>query len=137
MDTTKIMVVDDDPGILFTVEAVLQDAGYDVTCCSSGKYCLQSLEGGFRGLVLMDIMMPEMDGWETVRRIVHEDLVEGNIISMLTAVGDPGAAGDPVADVVVDYVRKPFTGEELVALVREFAGYLPRSVLEPKAQSAE
>jgi CheY-like chemotaxis protein len=135
--TTRVLVVDDDPGVLYTVQRILGKGGFETIAASGGQQCLQILRDGFQGVILMDIMMPEMDGWETVRRIVHEDLIEGSIISMLTAVGDPGAAGDPVADVVVDYVRKPFTGEELVALVREFAGYLPRSVLEPKAQSAE
>ncbi len=135
--TTRVLVVDDDPGVLYTVGHILQKGGFEPVTASGGQQCLQILREGFKGVILMDIMMPEMDGWETVRRIVHEDLIEGNIISMLTAVGDPGAAGDPVADVVIDYVRKPFTGEELTALVREFAGYLPRPELDPRAQSAE
>ena len=116
---TKIMVVDDDPGILFTVEAVLQDAGYDVTCCSCGPYCLDTLEGGFRGLVLMDIMMPEMDGWDTIQAIVEKQLLDGNIICMLTAVAAPGPKMEGLQEYVLDYVTKPFDAETLLQTVED------------------
>lgn len=119
MDKAKIMVVDDDPGILFTVEAVLQDAGYDVTCCSSGQHCLDTLQQGFRGLVLMDIMMPEMDGWDTIQQIVERQMLEGNIICMLTAVAAPGPKMEGLQEYVLDYVTKPFNAETLLNAVED------------------
>ena len=72
----------------------------------------------------MDIMMPEMDGWDTIAAIVDEGLYEGNVICMLTAVHDPGPKMEALKERVLDYVRKPFTREELLAAVEESVGYL-------------
>ncbi|MFP4053538.1 MAG: two-component system response regulator [Phycisphaerae bacterium] len=119
MDDKQVMIVDDDPGILFTVEAVLQDAGYQVTACQGGQECLLRLQEGFRGLILMDIMMPRMDGWDTIRCIKEEGLLEGNLVCMLTAVAAPGPKMEGLQECVMDYVTKPFDAQTLVAAVED------------------
>ena len=119
MDNRRIMIVDDDPGILFTVEAVLQDAGYSVVACQGGQQCLLHLREGFRGLILMDIMMPRMDGWDTLRVARDEGLLEENLVCMLTAVAAPGPKMEGLQECVLDYVTKPFDAQTLVAAVEE------------------
>jgi CheY-like chemotaxis protein len=120
----KVLVVDDDPSVLYTVELVLSEADVPVSTAESGHHCLDLLARGFRGLILLDIMMPGMDGYETVREIVRRGWMDGNLVCMLTAVMDPDEELAPASDGVLEYVRKPFHPDELVSTVREYLGYL-------------
>ena len=70
----NILVVDDDASVLYTVRKVLESAGLSVDTASSGDDCIQKLKEGFKGLILMDIVMPNKDGWDTIREIVDKDL---------------------------------------------------------------
>ncbi len=120
----QIMIVDDDPSIRDTVEIVLNAGGYPVCVVENGRKCLEKLREGFRGLILMDVMMPEMDGWDTIAAIEDEGLHGGNVICMLTAVHDPGPKLEKLTEYVIDYVRKPFTSEELLNTVAEYIEYV-------------
>ncbi len=120
----QIMVVDDDPSIRATVEIVLNTKGHSIYVAESGEKCLDKLREGFRGLILMDIMMPKMDGWDTISAIETEGLHGGNVICMLTAVHDPGPKLEKLTEYVMDYVRKPFTSEELLETVAEYIEYV-------------
>jgi len=120
----QVMVVDDDPSIRTTVEIVLNTKGHSICVVESGKKCLDKLREGFRGLILMDVMMPEMDGWNTISAIENEGLHGGNVICMLTAVHDPGPELEKLTEYVMDYVRKPFTSEELLEAVDEYIEYV-------------
>lgn len=120
----QVMVVDDDPSIRATVEIVLNTKGHSICVVESGEKCLDKLREGFRGLILMDIMMPEMDGWDTISAIENEGLHGGNVICMLTAVHDPGPELEKLTEYVMDYVRKPFTPEELLEAVDEHIEYV-------------
>lgn len=132
MSKCKIMIVDDEPAILETVKMVLASSGLDACACGSGQECLQALRQGFRGLILMDIMMPGLDGWDTIAAMRTEGLTEGNIVCMLTAVHDPSPKLDHLKESVLDYVRKPFTPEELLGAVEASLAYLdPLPIAEP------
>ena len=120
----QIMIVDDDPSIRSTVEIVLNTKGYSICVVESGRKCLDKLREGFRGLILMDIMMPKMDGWDTISAIENEGLHRGNVICMLTAVHDPGPKLEKLTEYVMDYVRKPFTSEELLETAAEYIEYV-------------
>ncbi|GAX61100.1 response regulator receiver protein [Candidatus Scalindua japonica] len=120
----QIMVVDDDPSIRSTVEIILNTKGYSICTVESGERCLDKLREGFRGLILMDIMMPKMDGWDTISIIEDEGLHGGNVICMLTAVHDPGPKLEKLTEYVMNYVRKPFTSEELLETVAEHIDYV-------------
>ena len=120
----QIMIVDDDPSIRATAEIVLNTKGYSICVVESGKRCLDKLREGFSGLILMDVMMPEMNGWDTIESIEDEGLHGGNVICMLTAVHDPGPELERLTESVMDYVRKPFTSEELLGTVAEYIAYV-------------
>ncbi len=71
----KIMIVDDEPDILDSLKLVFEREDYDVITVDSGKKCLKELEKGFKGVILMDIMMPNLDGWDTIKEIVSQGLI--------------------------------------------------------------
>lgn len=122
--STEVMMVDDDPAICFTVEAVLSQAGISVRSVQSGQDCLSALREGFRGVILMDVMMPRLDGWQTIERIVDEGLLDGNVVCMLTAVVSPGGEMESLKEYVVDYIRKPFEIAELIDTVQQCRQFL-------------
>jgi CheY-like chemotaxis protein len=113
----EVMIVDDDPGIRRTVSLVLQPCGFQVVPAEDGATCLESLRRGFRGVILMDIMMPGLNGWQTVRGITSEGLHENNLICMLTTIVEPGSEGEDLQEWVFDYLPKPFGVESLRGMV--------------------
>ena len=116
--TAQVMIVDDDASITKCVDLVLTTAGYGVMKSVNGAECLKALRAGFRGVLLMDIMMPVMDGWATMRAAVEEGLQDDSLICMMTAIDDPGGAGEGLQEYVHNYLPKPFESEELLAIVR-------------------
>jgi len=121
----KVLVVDDDPAIRLSVQMVFEEAGYNVILAESGEQCLNELKNGYKGVILMDIMMPKMDGWDTIQAIVDQNLLEGNIIAMLTARDAPDVKMNPLKEFVIDYLTKPFEPDEIIATVDEYISYLP------------
>lgn len=119
-----MMIVDDEPSIRIALEVLLKGEGFEVTTADSGQKCIEELKKGFKGVILMDIMMPNMDGWDTIKEIVEDDLLEGNIISMLTAKDAPDQKMEGLQEYVIDYITKPFEPDELVATVEGYLGYL-------------
>ena len=120
----SILVVDDDPSVLYTVKHILEKANFTVFTASSGKECLEVLQKGFKGLILMDVVMPEMDGWDTVKEIVERGFINDVIICMLTGVEEPDTRMDALKEYVLDYLRKPFDTQNLVAIVKDYLSYL-------------
>lgn len=110
----RVMIVDDNEYVRASVEIICASAELDLYTAGSGPECLQHLESGFRGVILMDIMMPQMDGWDTIREIVARDLYAGNIIVMLTGMGEPDGKMDGLQEYVSDYMTKPFGPDQLV-----------------------
>lgn len=80
-----IMIVDDDPDMLFTVDLFLKKEGYEIIKAGGGLDCLEKLEVMRPALILMDIMMPEMDGWDTLKEIREKDGFQSIPVVMLTA----------------------------------------------------
>lgn len=119
------MIVDDDPAIRKTVEIILHLGGYQVAKAASGQDCLALLREGFRGVILMDIMMPELNGWQTIRSMAQDGLHQGCLICMLTARTHPGDEAEGLEEMVFDYLAKPFDAAALLALVGNAAGFLP------------
>jgi DNA-binding response OmpR family regulator len=80
--------------------------------------CLEYLRGGFRGVILMDVMMPDRNGWDTIREIQESGFLDGNIISMLTAMDAPDDRMDGLQEMVLDYITKPFEPAALINTVK-------------------
>ena len=118
----KIMVVDDDPDILITIRKIFEKEGYELFTVDSGMDCIYELERGFKGVILMDIMMPFMDGWDTINEIMKRGLSKDVVISILTAKGTPDHEKlRGLQSNVYDYITKPFDIKSLVKNVGHMA----------------
>jgi len=110
----KIMVVDDEPDILFTVGQVLETSGYEVIKAKDGKECIEKLNelSEIPDLVLLDIMMPEVSGWDVAAKIKENPAWKEIPIVFLTAKGDIMSIGmgNLTAE---DYIVKPFDIKDL------------------------
>jgi len=107
----KILVVDDDSDIRFAIKEGFFTE-YDVISVDSGKKCFRYLETEIPDLILLDIMMPEMNGWEVIRRLKASDNLKNIPIIVITARSDDVVekAGGFYAD---DLIEKPFTINDL------------------------
>lgn len=113
----KILSVDDQPDNLFLLESILDDDGYDLISAASGQAALEAIDTCAPDLVLLDVMMPDMDGYEVTRRIRNRDHLPYIPILLITAHNQSSVVEglDAGAD---DFIRKPFDMDELRARVR-------------------
>jgi DNA-binding response OmpR family regulator len=116
----RIMVVDDDPDILIAIRKIFENEGFEVFTVDSGMDCLKELERGFRGIILMDIMMPFMDGWDTINEIMRKGYSKNVIISILTAKGTPDYEKMRGLESYIHYyITKPFDVRKLITDIRQ------------------
>jgi DNA-binding response OmpR family regulator len=114
-DKTLILVVDDEPRYVRLVQVNLETAGYEVDSAQDGQQAVEKVAAAQPGLLLLDVMMPVMDGFTATERIREFSTVP---IIILTAKGeerDRVRGLDAGAD---DYIIKPFSAQELLARVR-------------------
>ena len=116
----RVLVVDDQPPNIRLLEAILTPRGYDVRAASSGKEALAAIDEGDLDLVLLDIVMPGMDGYEVCREIRERPATAYLPVVMVTASGDEQKikALEAGAD---DFVTKPIDTSELLARVASLA----------------
>ena len=119
-EPVRILAVDDEPTNLRLLDAVLGSRGYRVLTASSGEDCLATLESEDVDLVLLDVVMPGIDGYEVCRRIRASHRTAFLPVVMITASGgrERVSALEAGAD---DFVRKPFDQSELLARVASLA----------------
>jgi DNA-binding response OmpR family regulator len=119
----KLMVVDDDPDILITIRSIFEKEGFEVFTVDSGMDCIKEIERGFKGIILMDIMMPFMDGWDTIKEIINRGLTNNVTISIVTAKGTADRQKmKGLESYVYDYIAKPFNVTELISNVYQMIG---------------
>jgi CheY-like chemotaxis protein/class 3 adenylate cyclase len=115
-DDARILVVDDVPQNVRLLEAVLAPRGYDVVSATDGERALGLVESSKPDLVLLDVMMPEPDGYEVCRRLRADDETAVLPVIMVTAsTGEKTKAIQAGAD---DLIAKPFSHDELLTRVR-------------------
>lgn len=114
MSKVRIMVVDDDPRLLRFVRANLESVGYQVLLATDGHQALELIERDQPDIIILDIMLPGMDGFEICRRIRAFSEVP---IMMLTAKGEEADKVKGLELGADDYLTKPFGVQELIARV--------------------
>lgn len=115
---TKILVVDDDPTILNVVKGYLEQAGYTVFSAADGNTAMHMLRRENPNLLVLDLNLPDKDGWEITRWVRADRSLSALPIIMLTARVDDT---DKIIGLELgadDYITKPFNGREVVARVR-------------------
>ena len=115
---SKILVVDDEESILTLVTEILKKGGHEVVTANSGKACLEILENEKPDLILMDVMMPRMDGWEVIEEIKKDEANSDIIISMLTVKSLNEDKEKSLCRVDADWhISKPIVPDKLLETV--------------------
>ncbi len=109
----KVLIVDDNSAILDIVSELVSNAGYSPLTASGGKEALEKASAERPDLILLDINMPDIDGWTVLRKLKEEGITDETKVMMLTATTDVGTDIFGLQDVVSGYIRKPFNNKEL------------------------
>jgi excisionase family DNA binding protein len=119
-----ILIVDDDEGTRALVRASLELEGFDVREAESGTEGLTVLEQDPPDLILLDVMMPQMDGWEMLRRVQEQ---HGGAIPVVMFSGqvDENAAGEAAERGATAFVGKPFDPQQLLDRAKQILGARP------------
>ena len=112
---TKILIVEDEEKIARFVELELTHEGYEVDKVTDGRSGVEQALSGDYDLILLDVLLPQLNGMEVLRRIRRESDVPVIMLTARDAVMDKVAGLDAGAD---DYITKPFAIEELLARIR-------------------
>jgi two-component system sensor histidine kinase/response regulator len=110
-----ILVVDDDEDILDVVGALLSEQGYQVRCAVNGAGALAEVARAAPDLILLDVRMPTMDGWDFCRRLPE---VGGRAVPVVVMSADPHAEARARAEGVAGFLQKPFELKALFVQVR-------------------
>jgi diguanylate cyclase (GGDEF)-like protein len=124
----RVLVADDDPHVRQLLELVLSDDGYEVISASNGHELVRMAQEHTPGLILVDLMMPQMDGFEAIRQMRNDSRTAHIPMLILTArslTGDVVTGFETGAD---DYIAKPFNISELLARVKS---HLRRAAQRP------
>jgi len=117
----NIMIVDDDPDIVNSLRQLFEIHGFQVTTADNGRNCLLELEKGFQGIIVLDLMMPVMDGVETIKKMTIDGFTDQNIIIVLTAKRIQGDEFNEIYPYINDYITKPFDINILLQTVKKIA----------------
>ena len=123
----KILVVDDEDDILHFLEMVLREKGYQVTTASGGHEALTRAQIDKPDLVLLDIMMPQMDGWEVLKLLRVDDDTRRIPVAMLSARTEAKDRVQGLQEGAIDYICKPFSLTELLGKIEAIFVQTPRA----------
>jgi len=115
----RILIADDEPNIVLALEFLMKKEGYEVQTVSDGEDALHAIEKSPPDLILLDIMMPKLDGYEVCQRIRSDPSMKDIVIIMLTAKGREVEREKGLALGADFYITKPFSTREVVQKVRE------------------
>jgi len=115
----KILIADDEPEIIDIVKKMLSDK-YEVIGAYDGEEALKKAKEIKPDLILLDILMPKMDGWETLRRLKRDEELKNIPIAILTALPlTPEDTYDKPIDYIENYIVKPFTKDALLKKIED------------------
>jgi len=120
MDKKKILVVDDEPDILKVTSIRLKKLGYNVLTAVGGKEALDTMRSENPDLVLLDLVMPFMNGAEVCEQIKNDKTLKHIPIILFTASGNGAMTAEQIKKIGADdYIVKPFEPEELMGKVED------------------
>jgi two-component system response regulator PilR (NtrC family) len=117
MTKQKILVVDDEKSMCDFLEIMLNKEGYEVASTTSGEKALELLENNLYSMVLTDVKMPGVDGFEVLRKT--KEVSPDTVVIMITAYGSPEGAVTAIKEGAYDYITKPFRVEEVKLTIKK------------------
>jgi len=115
----KILIVDDEPNIIMSLEYALQKNGFEVFVARDGQEALDILKKHIPDLVLLDIMMPNVDGFETLRKIRENEKLNAVQVVFLSAKNKTTDIEKGLQLGAASYVTKPFSLKKMIAEINE------------------
>jgi DNA-binding response OmpR family regulator len=122
MTQKTILIADDEPNIVISLEYLLQRDGYRVLVARDGQEALDAIAAGPPDLVLLDVMLPRVSGFEVCQTVRENPALAGMPIVMLTAKGREIEVSKGMALGANAYVTKPFSTQELLAQIHALLG---------------
>ncbi len=116
-EVRRVLVVDDQEDIREMARLVLTGAGYEVATARSGREALMAAHSAAFDLVLLDIEMPELDGWATLRLLRADETGDSLRVAMFSVRSEVGDKVAGLKDGAIDYITKPFGVDDLVRRV--------------------
>jgi DNA-binding response OmpR family regulator len=117
--TKRILIVDDEPSIVISLEWLMKREGFETLVAGDGEAALAAVAQGAPDLVLLDVMLPKLNGFEVARRIRSDPRWQGVKILILSAKGRDAEVTRGLGLGADAYVTKPFSTKELVARIKQ------------------
>jgi DNA-binding response OmpR family regulator len=121
----KILIVDDEEDVLEVLRLVLAKNGYEVLTATSGMDGLTSAQSELPNLILLDIMMHQMDGWEVLKLFKLDERTSGIPVVILSARVEPKDKIRGLQEGAIDYVTKPFAVRDILTKIAAILGQSP------------
>lgn len=115
------MVVDDEPDVVDLLSLMLESQGYDVITAYGGSECLEKLKHEVPDLILLDLIMPDVDGWEVLDRIQQDKRLKSVFVIILSAKQLTAEVVQKKAPYIAEYLVKPVTKGGLVSAIENIA----------------
>ncbi len=131
----RILIADDEPNILISLEYLMKREGYEVHVARDGQEALDLMQRVHPHLVLLDVMMPNKNGFEVCQALRADEALKDTLVLMLTAKGRDTDIAKGMGVGADAYMTKPFSTKELVVKVREMLA-VPRSAGPAAAEGA-
>ena len=129
----KVLAVDDEKLIVMAIRHNLHLAGYDVLEAYDGREAIQAIEAERPDLVILDVMMPELNGWDVLSCIRDDPELQDIPVIMLTALGQDGDVGETMRRGADFHLTKPFEPRHLLDIVKRLLDQ--RSAEAPEAEA--
>jgi DNA-binding response OmpR family regulator len=122
MSKKKILLVDDSSTVLLLHKMMLSDRGYELLTARNGQEAVDKALAERPDLIVMDVIMPKMSGFEACRALRAREETRGVPILLVTTRGAPHEVKEGFDSGCTDYITKPFNGDELLAKLRGYLG---------------
>jgi CheY-like chemotaxis protein len=115
----KVLVVEDEPENQLAIQVILTVEGFEVVSVEDGRLALRMAKEQRPDLILLDVMMPEINGFEVLAQLRHDEEMKSIPVIMLTALAQRSDVAKAVEAGVDDYVAKPFEPDDLIERIRK------------------
>lgn len=122
LSSQRVLIVEDEPNIVESLRFILERARFEVDVVSNGAAALERLRREHFAAVILDIMLPEMDGFDVLRTARENPALAALPIIVLTAKGQASDRDAAMASGASAYITKPFSNTEVVTQVRKLTG---------------